>query len=78
MKLRILGIFLRGRGAKFKFAPGRQLPSLRHCSSANLKLQKFTLKINSILDKGLCNFYKLIEIFEALFYSISFKKWKKL
>ena len=25
----ILGIFLRG-DAKFKFAPGRQLPSLRH------------------------------------------------
>ena len=47
-------------------------------SSDNLKLQKFTLKINSILDKGLCNFYKLIEIFEALFFSISFKKWMKL
>ena len=26
-----LGFFLRGGGAKFKFAPGRQLPSLRHC-----------------------------------------------
>ena len=38
-----------------------------------LKLQKFTLKINSISDKALCNFYKLIEIFEALFFSISFK-----
>ena len=25
-----LGIFLRGGGAKFKFAPGRQIPSLRH------------------------------------------------
>ena len=27
-----LGIFLRGRGAKFKFAPGRQILSLRHCT----------------------------------------------
>ena len=25
------GIFLRGGGAKFKFAPGRQIPSPRHC-----------------------------------------------
>ena len=47
-------------------------------ASANLKLQKFTLEINSILDRGLYNFYKLIEIFEALFFSISFKKWMKL
>ena len=40
-------------------------------SSANLKLQKFTLEINSILNKGLCYFYKFMEIFEALFFSIS-------
>ena len=26
-----LGIFLRGGGAKFKFAPGRQIPLLRRC-----------------------------------------------
>ena len=32
-------------------------------SSGNLKLQKFTLKIKNILDRGLCNSYKLIEIF---------------
>ena len=32
-------------------------------TSDNLKLQKLTLKINSILDKGLSNFYKLIAIF---------------
>ena len=29
-----LRIFLRGGGAKFNFAPGRQLPSLRHCMDA--------------------------------------------
>ena len=47
-------------------------------SSPNLKLQNYTLKINSILDKGLCYFYKLIEIFEDLLYSINLKKWMNL
>ena len=35
-----LGIFLRGGGAKFKFAPGRHIPSLRHCLQFKKRIPK--------------------------------------
>ena len=61
-----------------KFIFFDQVCEIFEASSTNLKFQKFTLKINSILDNGLCNFYKLIQIFEAFFFSISFKRRMKL
>ena len=52
----IFGNFFRGGGAKFKFVPGRQIPSLRHCKHRSIlqnmhifkeklyKFSKFSLK----------------------------------
>ena len=37
--------FLRGGGAKFKFAPGRQIPWLRHCGDVVYRLKFSLIKI---------------------------------